>query len=210
MEKRRWSEEERCFLLELIGTYPFKKIPQIFQNWAKKQGYPDRTIKAIESQSDQLIAENGLSKRCFHDNFTMAELVRSLGVSPRRILRFVNEGQLKTGRTEQEKLARHQGAIKRKDIAKIILDNPGYFSHCEEHRLLWILESQRLVSIVKNAPPSAKGFPRSVIAHRSNGTTEIFPSIAEAARRSHVVSQSIARAIQKGGTSAGARWEYHG
>lgn len=200
--KSAWTPQEISFLENNLGSLPFRSLITAFKQWAKKQGYPTRTTAAIDVQIHRMTTHSHLSRKCTEDNFTVYELARGLGVKMDRIRVFVRNGKL-----PRRKIARNQSAIKRKDAIALVLDNPSYFANCDRDNLFWLLENNKLVEKVKNAPQSTKGRSRAVRCYSAHGI-KTYPSLRAAAKANFISHSCIFQAITTNGTSAGMKWEW--
>ena len=197
-----WSNEEKQFLEDNLGSLPFPLLIKSFKKWCKKQGFPERTDTAIDVQVHRMTTHSPLSRKCTEDNFTVYELARGLGVPMDRVRLFVRNGKL-----TPRKVSRSQNAVSRKEAIALILSNPSHFANCDRDNLFWLLEDDELVQQVKNSEASTRGFRRAVRCYAPDGI-RVYSGVKQAARANFISHGCISQAIARGGKSAGMKWEW--
>lgn len=189
-----WHQDAELWLEKKAGTLPLANLTKAYNRVAKINGWPPRSLNAIKIKLSQL----NLSRKCTENNITRYELARVLGVTRDKIRGWTRSG------LPYCKIARNQTAIRACDLRDFLLSDPSRAYGVSEEGLSWLI-GEKDAAIICKAEHSRRGHRRPVI---NLDTGRVYPGIKAAARETYIDHNSIARAIRKGGRSAGYRWAY--
>lgn len=193
-----WTAPETEMLLELAGDVPRAMIPQIYNTWACKRGFPSRTPNALR----QKIEKHHASTRAVGAWLTTGGIAKTLEISCSTV-----EGWTKYYKDLPRKKygKRKNGKVNyfnRVELRKWARKHMQLFGGIDRSRLVMLFEDENLADeIVEKYPCRAIGFINNAKAVRCLETGETWPSIRAAASALYVSRESVARSIRTGQAS---------
>jgi hypothetical protein len=178
MRKDAWTDEQKNYLLEIVGTDQLPQVMTKFRSHAKRHGWPERTDAAIKYALYGVAA----SARPEDDGWTAWGLAELLDIDPYRVSRWIRKGFLNT----QKNKTRYR--IRRENFAGFAKDRPELVSDVARDRLIFFLEPSEVDAIVLVAPKRTRGVPQAV---RNKKTGRVYRTLTEAAKTEPYVREHI-------------------
>lgn len=190
-----WGPAEVDRLDQLAGDVPICSLAEYFNRWARKNGYPERSRRALTDRAHAM----GLSLIPVGRWMRTTTIAGILGVHEETIRRWVARYHLPAV------LDGSSWTVRRRDLVQFAKRRPELFGRTPAPVLLMLLENNALAEKISAAHPRKLSDCRRV---RNLDTLKIYPSATEAARRHFITRQTMATAIRTGGTAAGYHWAW--
>lgn len=189
-----WSAEEYLRLEILVGDAPAAVAHKRYLDWARLNGYPERSQASFEQTAKRL----GLQLRSTGELLPLARAAAIAGFSRGRVAGWVSRGLLPTRRHGRNVY------VSRLALRRLARKMPWLFGGTEQWHLFQLLEDEALATSI------AEQYPRTLSARKRARCVErgvIYPSIVAAAKAHYVHRRAITWAASKGCRAAGYHWE---
>jgi hypothetical protein len=193
--RRRWSQEELEFIERIAGDIPYHIIVRTYNNWAGKNGYPQRTMDGIKA----ICLKHGISLRPQGRWVTTMYIAEVLDIPFQTVTGWTAAGYLPRC-TRARRLYVH-----RSSIHELAASRPHLFAGISADRVYALIEDEDLAQQI------ARDYPRNRFRHKGVRAVEknaVYPSLRVAAKSLPAAHTSIMRAIHTGQPFAGYHWEY--
>jgi hypothetical protein len=201
----RFTDPEIEKLSDLAGELPVPLLARRYNSWARSQGLPERTEKALH----KYIWEAGMPIEPFGEFVRTGMIVECLQADLKIVERWVRKGWIQPVQQHRDDSKRRKAArraFRRSDLRKMARQHPEAFAGCPRHGLFILLEDEKLTDDVRRLhphKPRAHSHPRQVLCVDTN---ERFPSCSAAARAVGCSRWTIRRSIQSGVPVLGLRF----
>lgn len=191
----KWTRVEVEMLEDLTGNSPFPAVVQQYNSWAKANGHPIRSRRALEHKVYTLVD----SRASYGRWVGVGDVARALGRSHQTIWEWAQQGWIRRIH------AGAASAVARDDLIRLAQERPTLFGGAPRDGLLLILEDHDLVDQICRDYPAMVGGMGGRYPIRWQG--KVFPSIAQAARAAHVSPSAIRLGLKEGRLVCGMRFE---
>lgn len=198
LKTTRWTPEEKSALESLAGNVLPRMLVGSYNRWAKKNGYPERTNKAIYSA----LGRRRLSRKAEGEWVTSSYIATVLGVSIDVPQRWAERNLIASRKNAGRSMVRY---FRRTDILAFAKKRPDLLGGIASEKLFLLLEDEELAESIALAFPKRKGAGRMIKAVESG---QVYPSVVAAAKEVFATRQGIHSAIRNNGTCAGFHWIY--
>lgn len=191
----RWSQPEVERLEDLAGDQPMNTAIKAFRRWARANGYPDRTPRAIAKAAQT----RRLTLRPTGAMVSSGALQQALGVTYGRAALIVSL----CGAFQPNPGGRRY--VTRVALRHLARREPQWFAGGDRQGLVFLLEDADLVDFVLEHRPA----PASLSLHpvRCIESGAVFESVAAASRSCFISPQSIRYALRTGKPTGGLHFE---
>lgn len=194
---RAWSDEEQQHLEHLAGNVPGPALSYVYNLWAKRRGYLQRTQSAVKSR----LSDMHVSRALVGDWLDVGYLTEMLCVSDTTVHRWIRRGYISAWVIRSASIPYRY--IRRSELVKFARERPHHFGGIEESRLVMVLEDESLAQQIRREYPCRPYGRRRV---RCVETGRVYDSITAAASAVYVNPRAIQQAIQRGWRAAGYHW----
>jgi hypothetical protein len=195
---RKWTDPELIKLEQLVGELPFPLLMKTYNNWAKVNGFLQRSEKAIRART----VRSELSVCCVGDYLTRKQVALLTGTHADRISRIIRDRQLKV------MIYRSWQYLRRRDLIAAAREHPEDWYGVDRAGLFALFEDEDLADDVaaRAARPPWPAGPRAV---RCLTTNKVYATVSEAATAARCASSTVWRSAEIGSaTRWGQRWEW--
>jgi transposase len=190
-----WTAPETEMLLGLAGDVPRAMIPQLYNCWAYKHGFPSRSANALRQRIEKLHA----STRAVGTWLTTGGIAKTLEVSCSTVEGWARYYDDMPRKKYGKKKTRKVSYFSRIELRKWARKHMQLFGGIERSRLVMLFEDERLADeIVEKYPCRPNGLLDKSRTVRCVETGETWPSIRAAALALYVSRESVARSIRTG------------
>lgn len=197
MSRVFWTAEEKAALESIAGNVLPNMIAGLYNRWAKKHGYQERTKRAIVSA----MGRRKVSRKAEGEWVTASYIAATLGVSIDVPQRWAEKGLIESYKKAGGKSRRY---FKRLDIINFANQHPDLLGGIDRQKLFMLLEDDILADSIAKNFPKRRGSGTMVLAVESG---QVYESVSAAAREVFATHQGIQSAIRTGGTCAGYHWK---
>lgn len=196
----RWTEAEMNQLHEMAGDLPRHQLAATYKHWAKLNGYPSRSSKAIFVKAYVM----GLSLAAIGESLTTGGIAKILEINDTTV-----QGWMVRHPDLPRRKIKGYYYIKRRDLAKWALEHPHLFGGLNHANLMQLFESEDIADyILNNYPNRPVGLEATARPIRCITTNQLFPSLSAAARATHMTYQAISLSIRQQREACGLRFEF--
>jgi len=207
----RYSPAEIANLEELVGDVPLGSIVRRHNQWAKENGYPERTERALH----QFLKTRGMTVEPTGEYVRTGTILQALGISQNVVEGWVRQGWIKpvsvrSKPTRSLPYRRKRGparrSFRRSDLVRMARRHPEAFAGAPKQGLFALLEDFDLCDAIRAAYPKRRCClnPRRPVMNVE--TRERYPSIRAAAAATGLHVTLIRASIEKGHQAKGTRW----
>lgn len=175
----RWSATELDMLADMTGNSPWPVVVQSYNQWARNNGHPTRTERALAHKAHELCG----SRLSVGRWIGVGDAARALGRWPSTVWDWSNRGLIKRYRLGTA------SAVSRDDLIKLARTQPHLFGGATREGLMQVLEDPELVDDIRSRFP--KKAPCFGGRRRISCCGVVYESIAAAARAHHVRESAI-------------------
>lgn len=190
-----WSPEEFDKLEQLTGSHPIAEVRKRYNEWARRNGYPSRSVQSIYKTAKEVAG----TARPTVDGWSLSEAADALGISADRLYDWRKKGYIPRrksgGRT----------VVYRSDLLAIARERPHLFGGVDVDALHWLLEDRDWAEAIARDHPEMLGQRRAII-RVSDG--KVFPSIAAVNAVMGLTRGHLATSIRRGWLCKGERYVY--
>lgn len=198
MSNKYWTAPETEMLLGLAGDVPSAMIPQLYNCWAHKNGFPSRSPNALRQRIEKLHA----STRAVGTWLTTGGIAKILEISSSTVEGWARYYKDMPRKRYGKHRTRKVNYFSRVELRRWAKKHMQLFGGIERSRLIMLLEDESLVDqIVAKYPRRCNGLIINSRAVRCVETGETWPSVRAAAAALFVSRESVARSIRTGRAS---------
>jgi len=191
MGRHRWSDQEKEALLHYIGDYKLEDLVPLYNQWARRHGFPKRTRYAIIS----LLGKMKISYVPKYENLTKYQWTKLLGISNERVSLAERKGIIKVRRIKGRTVIHSREFIQAADVY------PSLFAGAKIDALIYLFGSERAEELAKVKPH------RAAIRVKHIPTGKIYPSLTQAGKAHHLHYSSLWKE-REGIRKPSGRWEF--
>lgn len=211
-----WTPAEDANLFSYVGSVPFRLIVQAHNDWAKREGKPTRSAKAIRVRISKNQAGSLIPCGDYLTTGSICRMLKCSDVMPRRWLergwiKGYNHKGCHYDEGRKNKTKTRFWYYRRKDLVKMAKERPEAFAGCKKTDLFLLLENEELAEMIVEKFPYRPGTREWPV--RCVETGAVFKNCSAAA--AYVNKNCVLRttrasiyAALKGGWAAGdLHWE---
>ena len=198
--RQRWTAVELAQLDDLIGDRSLEMVRNAYNKWARANGYPERSQKAIQRKASRLGLDTHPQGNWVHSG-TVARLLRKCS---RTISNWVRQGWVRRNGHNW------QSVLWRADLRKLARKKPHFFGGVPWDDLFWVLEDAELVDEILAAYPHRWSGRNSTTAVVCITNARRFPSIRAAAEAHYISPSAVSYALAEDRPVAGLRFRKAG
>jgi hypothetical protein len=180
-----WKPEEVAAIKELAGSDHIDRVVRTFQALSAQNKWTKREGSAIKVKMKKL----RLSFRAIDGGYTCATLSEALGIERTRAQRWVNNGLLKSLRSDGQRFH----CITVSNFRDFALKNPRRIKDISTLALSAFLSEEEIQGLRENKPPRGRAVP---VRHVNTG--KIYRSLTEAGKAFYIDRSAIRKSIYAG------------